>query len=109
MNELADYFALHYIFVRIFDVFLYSKIQGLVFLFLCLFRCFNRRHNLLQYGSYVSFKLSLSPSSAVQNLKVNYIRELRFKSGDFLHYIFNYFRSIGQKNLHPLQQNLQFF
>jgi hypothetical protein len=50
-----------------------------------------------------------NPSSAVHNLKINYIRELRFKSGDFLHYIFNYLGSVGQKNFHSLEQNPQFF
>lgn len=50
-----------------------------------------------------------SPFSAVQNLKVNYISGLCFKSGDFLHYIFNYLGSVGQKYFHSLEQNLQFF
>jgi hypothetical protein len=52
---------------------------------------------------------ALNPSSAVQNLKVNYIGGLRFKSVDFLHYIFNYLGSVGQKYFHPLEQNLQLF
>ena len=46
--------------------------------------------------------MPISPSSAVQELKVSYIKELHFKSGYFLHYIFNNLGSVGQLYLQSL-------
>ena len=52
--------------------------------------------------------LRTNPSSAVKKRQSCDIRYLRLRSGDFLHYIFDYFWSAGEQYLHPLKQYFQF-
>ncbi len=67
------------------------------------------RKHIQFYLSHVQPASMLSPSSAVQKLKVSESNKLRFRSAYFSHYIFDKSSSIRHKDFHPLQQNLQLF